>query len=82
MPMAMTDAARCRFATQNSRQLKSPLLLPYGTSRGFWCCLQTCDAKQCVERRKKKQRIDAPTVTHKVPFPALPSDLIYCRHDF
>ena len=36
----------------------------------FLCCLQTCDAKQCVERRKKKQRIDAPTVTHKVPSPA------------
>lgn len=79
--MAMTDAARCRFASRNSRQLWSPLLLPYGTEREFWCYLQTCDAKQCVERRKKKQRIDAPTVTHKVPFPTVPSALLHSRHD-
>lgn len=28
--------------------------------------MQVCDAKQCVERRRKKQRIDQPTVAHKV----------------
>ena len=27
---------------------------------------KACDAIQCSERRKKKQRIENPTVTHKV----------------